>query len=44
MATVKSLKADVFRLSPSLERLEELWGVYVCLHAGNGATLLEGIR
>ena len=29
MATVKSLKADVFRLSPSLERLEELWGVCV---------------
>ena len=42
MATVKSLEADVSSVSPSSERLEELW-VCVCLHAGNGATLLVGI-
>ena len=29
LATVKSLKADVLRISPSSERLEELWVVFV---------------
>ena len=29
LATVKSLKADVLRISPSSEQLEELWVVFV---------------
>ena len=40
MATIESLKADVSSVSPSSERLKELWVVCVCLYAGNGATLL----
>ena len=40
MATVKRLRADVLSVSPSSERLEELW---VVLYVENGATLLVGI-
>ena len=41
LAIVKSLKAEVSSISPSSERLEELW--VMCLYAENGATLLVGI-
>ena len=43
MAIVKSFKADVSSVSPPSAQMEELWVVYVCLYAENGATLLLGI-
>ena len=33
MATVKSFKADISSISPSSERMEQLWVVCVCLYA-----------
>ena len=43
MVTVKSLKADVSSVSPSLERWKELWVEYEFIYRSIRATLLVGI-